>query len=138
MTDKEKEIQLFREKQFGHRIRKTYPDRVPIIVFLSENNSFKLNKYKYLCPDELTIGRFIYELRKHIYYPDQNVKIEEKSYYILCKNTLVNNTLLILEVYNNFKDPKSGCLFFEITEESTFGKNVVNQHLDEKLIKKCI
>ena len=119
MTDKD--INQYRESKFGYEILKRYPDRIPIIV---QNNtdfeSFKLNKFKFLCPDDVTMGKFIHELKKHITY-DDNRNSENLSFFFMCKNNILINSFLVSQIYEKYKDEESGCLFIYIYEESVFG-----------------
>jgi len=55
------------------RIRSKYPDRVPIIVERDPRTSSvpELDKRKYLVPTDLTVGQFLYTLRKRIKLPPE-------------------------------------------------------------------
>ncbi|KAJ3058962.1 hypothetical protein HK102_010228, partial [Quaeritorhiza haematococci] len=52
------------------RIIASYPDRIPIIVERSPSNSTstlpELDKKKFLCPGEITVGQFQYVVRKRL------------------------------------------------------------------------
>ena len=49
------------------KILKKYPDRVPVYVNKKEgSNVEEITKHKYLVPKEMTMGNFIYVLRKNI------------------------------------------------------------------------
>uniref|UniRef100_M4DXQ7 Autophagy-related protein n=1 Tax=Brassica campestris TaxID=3711 RepID=M4DXQ7_BRACM len=58
------------------RTRDKYPDRVPVIVEKAERSLM------YLIPDDLTVGQFVYVVRKRI-------KLSaEKAIFVFVKNTL--------------------------------------------------
>lgn len=51
----------------GEKIRKKYPDRVPVIVEKAPKSRIgSLDKKKYLVPSELSVGQFYYLIRKRI------------------------------------------------------------------------
>ena len=49
------------------RIREKYPDRVPCIVEKAEKSDIStIDKKKFLVPHDLTVGQFVYVIRKRI------------------------------------------------------------------------
>merc|ERR1712072_1204988 len=51
----------------GEKIRRKYPDRVPVIVDKSPKARIgDLDKKKYLVPSDLTVGQFYFLIRKRI------------------------------------------------------------------------
>ncbi|KAL1236645.1 Protein lgg-1 [Trichinella spiralis] len=51
----------------GEKIRKKYPDRIPVIVERAPKCGLKdLDKKKYLVPSDLTVGQFYFLIRKRI------------------------------------------------------------------------
>ncbi|KAG8485101.1 hypothetical protein CXB51_021365 [Gossypium anomalum] len=49
------------------RIRVKYPDRIPVIVEKTKGNDIpNIDKKKYLVPADLTVGQFVYVIRKRI------------------------------------------------------------------------
>merc|ERR1711962_773130 len=51
----------------GEKIRKKYPDRVPVIVEKAPKARIgDLDKKKYLVPSDLTVGQFYFLIRKRI------------------------------------------------------------------------
>jgi len=49
----------------GEKIRRKYPDRIPVIVEKAPKSRLRdLDKKKYLVPSELTIGQFYFLIRK--------------------------------------------------------------------------
>ena len=63
-----KQINSFsKRKSESTRILNKYPDRIPIICEKDRNNSVQdIDKKKYLVPMDLTLGQFIYIIRKRI------------------------------------------------------------------------
>ncbi|KAJ4833723.1 Autophagy- protein 8f [Turnera subulata] len=65
------------------RIREKYPDRIPVIVEKAERSDIpNIDKKKYLVPADLTVGQFVYVIRKRI-------KLSaEKAIFIFVDNVL--------------------------------------------------
>jgi len=98
------------------RIRAKYPDRIPIIAERAGNATEipDLDKKKYLVPDDLTFGQFVYVIRKRI-----NLK-PEKALFMFVNNTLPPTGALISQIYKDHKD-LDGYLYVIFSSESTFG-----------------
>jgi GABA(A) receptor-associated protein len=110
------------EKDFVQRskesitIQQRFPGRVPIIVERAKNSDVPLiDKKKYLCPDTLTIGQFIYVVRKRLSLPP------EKALFLFVKNTLPMASSFLREVYAQYRDI-DGFLYMTYAGESTFGQ----------------
>jgi GABA(A) receptor-associated protein len=98
------------------RITIKYENRIPIIVEVNAQNTKELNldKFKYLVPHDLTLGQFLFVIRKR-------VKIEpEKALFIFFNNVLPPMSDSMGEIYNSSKDI-DGFLYAVISLESTFG-----------------
>ena len=114
-------ITEFRRQEAEERIKislkimSKYPQRVPIIVDCKKD--INLDKKKYIVPNDLTVGQFIYILKKRI---KMNY---EQSIFLLCNNILIMNTELIKNLYNKYKDA-DGFLYIIISLENTFGNYI--------------
>jgi len=99
----------------SQRILLKYPDRIPIIAELQkETPGFRLDKKKYLVPHDLTVGQFVYILRKRI-------KLEaESAIYLFINNTLPPASSLLSQLYKEHKN-QDGFLYITVTQEATFG-----------------
>jgi len=107
---------LQHRSQEATRIRKTYPDRLPLIVEPGESCKLpKIDKRKYLVPPDLTVGQFIYVIRKRI-----KLSSAEAVYLFVNDNTLLPSCDLMQNVYNMYKN-EDGFLYFTYHGESTFG-----------------
>lgn len=98
--------------KISQKIMSKYPQRVPIIVDCKKE--LKLDKNKYIVPNDLTVGQFMYILKKRI---NNN---HEQSIFLLCNNQLLINTELINNLFNRQKD-YDGFLYIIISLENTFG-----------------
>lgn len=121
-------------KKECERITKKYIDRIPVIVerqglattsatTSSSNNNFSVNagsvpeldKRKYLVPQSLTIGQFVYIIRKRIELPP------ERAIFVFVNNGILPNTsTLMSQLYLEYKD-KDGFLYISYAGENTFG-----------------
>jgi GABA(A) receptor-associated protein len=98
--------------QASNKILIKYKERVPIIADCK--NDIIINKNKYLVPIELSIGQFLYILKKRM-----NIN-SKQAIFLLCNNQLLTNTDTIQNAYNKFKD-EDGFLYIYISLENTFG-----------------
>ena len=98
------------------KIIEKYPSRVPIIVERDEKciNIPLIDKKKYLVPSDITVGQFMYIIRKRIKLD------EDKSMFIIVNNTLPPTATPIMDIYNQYKD-KDGFLYITYSGENTFG-----------------
>lgn len=104
-------------KEEADRIRNKYPDRVPCILENSKSSKLpKCDKKKFLIPDTLSMGQFMYVIRKRIKLsPDRAIFI-----FVGNESTLVPSSSNIGVIYNQYKN-EDGFLYFTMTDEQTFG-----------------
>ncbi|KAK6919359.1 Autophagy protein Atg8 ubiquitin-like, partial [Dillenia turbinata] len=109
------------------RIREKYPDRIPVIVERAEKSDIPdIDKKKYLVPADLTVGQFVYVVRKRIKLSP------EKAIFIFVKNILpptggvTNHSMdskpaMMSAIYEENKD-EDGFLYMTYSGENTFGE----------------
>lgn len=125
------------------RICQKYIDRIPVIVekqgldstSASDESTKKvskskevpaLDKRKYLVPQSLTIGQFVYIIRKRIDLPP------ERAIFVFVNNGILPNTSsLMSQLYLEYKDP-DGFLYINYAGENTFGQSVFEVPLKKK------
>nr|GMC76538.1 autophagy-related protein 8C [Ipomoea batatas] len=103
------------------RIREKYHDRIPVwipfpvIVEKAERSDIPdIDKKKYLVPADLTVGQFVYVVRKRI-------KLSaEKAIFIFVKNILPPTAAMMSAIYEEHKD-EDGFLYMTYSGENTFG-----------------
>merc|ERR1712110_1289926 len=99
------------------RIREKYPDRIPVICEKEPRSDIPpVDKRKYLIPMDLTVGQFVYVIRKRISVPP------EKAIFIFVNNTLPPTAALMSTVYEQHKD-EDGFMYMMYGGENTFGSN---------------
>ena len=100
-----------------NRIRSKYPDRIPIIIEKSKinsNNIPDLDKHKFLVPEDITLGQFMYVLR-------QRIKLESKvAIFLFINDKLISTSSLIGDIYNQNKHIDN-FLYMKYAGENTFG-----------------
>ena len=105
------------EKRFDEssRIIKKYPDRLPIIVEKEKNSKVPdIDKHKYLVPTDLTMGQFMYVIRKRI-------KMESnKALFLFINGKIINNTCFVEQVYQTEKN-QDNFLYVTYCSENVFG-----------------
>ena len=97
------------------RIRKKYPNRVPVYVKKASGCEFiDIDKHKFLVPNDLTLGSFITVIRKRIKLAP------EKALFIFINNILPPLSSLMINIYEEMKN-NDGFLYIYYNGESTFG-----------------
>lgn len=111
-----KEIHNFEKRKIeSEKIRLKYSDRVPIIVEKYKKSKVAtIDKNKFLAPQDMTIGQFIYIIRKRIQL-DSN-----EALFITINSCAVTSSKLLSEIYENNKD-SDGFLYIVYSSENTFG-----------------
>jgi GABA(A) receptor-associated protein len=110
----------------SERIRRRYPDRIPVIVepLLSSSSSSSSNEVrltrleneKFLVPSELSFGQFAYNIRRRL-----RLRSEHALFFYIGsygKQPLLNSTMELL--YHQNKDI-DGFLYVCYAEEKVFG-----------------
>jgi GABA(A) receptor-associated protein len=99
------------------RVLERFPDRIPIICERSANatwNCPNISNRKYLVHKELTLGQFLYIIRKKLKLPI------EKAFFLFIKDTIPSSTRRICQLYENYKDD-DGHLYITYNLENVFG-----------------
>ena len=93
-----------------------YPDRIPIIVERCSNDTSTelINKNKYLAPSSLTVGQFVYVIRKRLVLPP------EKAIFLFIGGILPPTASLLGSIYDEHKD-RDHFLYITYSGENTFG-----------------
>jgi GABA(A) receptor-associated protein len=140
MRSKFKDQNPFEKRKLeAERIRQKYPvsltpssnptqDRIPCLVEKNEKSDIaSVDKNKYLVPCDLTMGQFVYVIRKRIKLAP------EKAIFILVNDLMPPSSSLISQVYDEHKDEdgflyivysSGGLLWGLIFLENTFGELV--------------
>lgn len=105
-----------KRKQEAERIRQKYPDRIPVICEKADRTDIPtIDKKKYLVPSDLTVGQFVYVIRKRIKLPP------EKAIFIFVDEVLPPTAALMSAIYEEHKD-EDNFLYVSYSGENTFGE----------------
>lgn len=108
---------LYKNRIEADRILTKYPDRVPIIVTknIYSKTTPNIDKHKFLAPLDLTMGQFMFVIRKRIkLHPNMGL-------FLFINNTVVCNTELVGSVYYKLHDKDDGFLHVVYSCENVFG-----------------
>ncbi|KAF5211443.1 hypothetical protein EJF18_30852 [Clavispora lusitaniae] len=110
------ENSLEKRKSESTRILQRFKDRLPVICEKVENSDIQeIDKRKYLVPGDLTVGQFVYVIRKRIKLPS------EKAIFIFVNDVLPPTAALMSTIYEEHKD-EDGFLYVLYSGENTFGQ----------------
>ena len=106
---------LKKRKSESLRIKNKYPTRIPIICEKnSQSDVPDLDKNKYLVPPDLTVGQFLYVIRKRIKLTP------EKGLFLFIDNTIPSSSEIISKIYKDYQN-EDGFLYIIYSGENTFG-----------------
>jgi GABA(A) receptor-associated protein len=98
------------------RIREKFPGRIPVIIERAAKDKLlpQIDKNKFLVPADLTMGQFIFVIRKRISLSS------ESALFVFCNNSLPTTGSLMRELYSQHGD-HDGFLYMTYCGENTFG-----------------
>jgi len=110
-------LQPKKDRTEADRILQKYPDRAPIIASKNCNslNTPEIDKHKFLVPLDLTIGQFLFVIRKRLkLHPATGL-------FLFIDGTIACNHELIGLVYERSFDREDGFLHVVYSCENVFG-----------------
>lgn len=116
--DFKKEFSLEQRTKEAQRVLTKYPDRIPIICEKMKKSKLDaITKKKYLVPWDLTIGQFVFILRRRMTLP------AEKGIFLFVGNTIPPSSSTVKEIYTHYRS-KDGFLYIQYSDENVFGGNM--------------
>ncbi|MBG01394.1 MAG: hypothetical protein CL470_03905 [Acidimicrobiaceae bacterium] len=104
-----------KRKEESTGILKKYPGRIPVIVQKHyKSDLLDVDKCKYLVPKDLTMGQFLFVIRKRI-----NLE-SSQALFITINGVLSTASKTIGDMYTEQSDD-DGFLYIVYTNENTFG-----------------
>ncbi len=116
-VDFKQEHSFEKRQEECNRITHKYPDRLPIICQRAKNATSDcpvIDKKKYLVPSDLSVGQFIYVVRKRC-----NLNAT-KSIYFCVDGSIPATGKLLKSLHEECKE-KDGFLYIYYNTENTFG-----------------
>lgn len=102
-------------KEEALRVRSRYADRIPVICSKAKHCTVPdIDKHKFLVPEDLTVGQFMYVVRKRM---EVN---EQRAIYLFVGNVIPPTSMSMQEIYHTHKD-EDGFLYVVFSSENTFG-----------------
>ncbi len=103
-------------KAESERIRSKYPDRIPVICEKADRSQSMadIDKKKYLVPSDLTVGQFMFVIRKRLKLP------AEQAIFFFVNGTIPPTAALLSQIYDGHHD-EDGFLYINYSGENTFG-----------------
>jgi len=113
----QKELTFEKRCAESSRILTKFPHLIPVICERNESDKQlpTLDRRKFLVPPTLTLGQFIYVVRKRIVLDSS-----QALYMFLADSTLAPTSNIISALYNEYKN-EDGFLYVTYTGENTFG-----------------
>jgi len=103
-----------KRKSESEAIISKYPHRIPVICERYDKSLPNLDRKKYLIPEDLSMGNFIYVIRKRL-------KLNSHvSLYLLVNNKVPPVSFSMSHIYDKYQD-EDGFLYIKYCEEATFG-----------------
>lgn len=112
------ENSLVKRQEDSLRIRRKFPDRVPVILECREGSNVPpIDKYKYLVPNDLTVGQFAYVIRRR-------AKVSpEQAMFLFVANILPVSSMDMGTLDFDHRD-EDGFLYITYSGENTFGDGI--------------
>lgn len=104
-----------KRKAEGEKIRRKYPDRVPVIVERAPKAKIEdIDKKKYLVPSDLTVGQFYFLIRKRIHLRPEN------ALFFFVDNTIPPTSSTMGALYQEHHD-EDFFLYIAYSNENVYG-----------------
>ena len=109
---------FFERSNESFKIMKRYPDRFPIICEknIKDTTTPEIDKHKYLVPHDITIGQFMYVIRKRL-----RILSGDAIFLFVGEDKVILPIHMAMhEVYSQYKN-KDGFLYILFSKENVFG-----------------
>ena len=105
-----------KRKAESDRIHEKYPDKIPLILERSDSTHLpEIEKKKYLMQKDVTIGQFMFIVRKQI-----KINESEAIFFLVNNSTVPPTGATMGEIYDKNAD-KDGFLYITYSAQQAFG-----------------
>lgn len=102
--------------QESARVIQLYGTKIPVICERAPRARLaQIKKRKYLVPRDLTVGQFMYVIRKHMQMP-----AEQTIYLYIGGHKIYSSSTILSDIYEKEKD-RDGFLYVVYNSENVFG-----------------
>ena len=117
MFEYQKNTKFEDRRSESNKVLSKYPDKIPVIVERMKNceNVAKIDKNKFLVPNELTVGQFLFVIRKRL-----KLSADQAIFVFINGTVLPPTSSLLASLYRQYKSD-CGFLYISYSGESTFG-----------------
>lgn len=118
----ENKVPFHKRLKYAQLLLRKYPDRVPVIIELSQSSKslFTLQKNKFLVPMDIDMRKFMANCRPFV-KSNMGVSNESIALFFLCDNKLIPPCETMGKIYSTYRHA-DGLVYFVISGENTFGK----------------
>jgi GABA(A) receptor-associated protein len=114
-TKRDETFFFFFARSFGF-LADRWSRRAQVIVEKAAKSDVPdIDKKKYLVPSDITVGKFVYEIRKHM-----KLSPEKAIFLFVGNGVLPPTAALMSQIYDRFKD-EDGFLYIVYSGENSFG-----------------
>jgi len=105
MTSYKESLSVEHRREESNRILTKFPERVPVILERSDKSMdiANLDKSKFLVPSDLTMGQFLYVVRRRLSLP------KEQAIFLFCGGKSIIYSFIFMQS-NNFKTKPNNTL----------------------------
>ena len=104
---------MIQQKIESERLKRLYPNLLPVILARSSDSDPEIDKRKYLVPHELNVHDLLHIVRKRL------TLRPSEALFLFCNNTVLCGSQVIRDVHRNHN--KEGFLNVTYSLENTFG-----------------
>ena len=111
-------------KLFNEKLKKLYPDKIPIICEKDPRSKFAdIDKTKFLIPKDLFVAQFILLIRKRI-----EINSKEAFFLITDKGIVISKEIntSLGEIYEKYANENDGFLYLVYAGEEIWGGSLRN------------
>ena len=117
---KQENSDVNQRKQSCDKLKKLYPDKIPVIVEKDPRSKIlnDIDKTKYLIPCIITASQFIFMIRKRLQLNESEALfLIAKEKYTISGETNMN------DVYQKYSDKEDGYLYITYSSKEIWGHN---------------
>ena len=111
-------------KLFNEKLKKLYPDKIPIICEKDPRSKFAdIDKTKFLIPKDLFVAQFILLIRKRI-----EINSKEAFFLLTDKGIVISKEIntTLGEIYEKYANENDGFLYLVYAGEEIWGDSLRN------------
>jgi microtubule-associated protein 1 light chain len=93
-----------------------YPDKIPVVLKITNENKIKMEQKKFLIPNDLTLTEFMFTIRRRM-----TLNSTQAFFIYFNDKYMERQTETMQNIYNKYQSPDDKILYVTISAENTFG-----------------